>query len=370
MGALLASVVACYVGCLSGTGESLHVLEFDTETGEARLVQSLKGPDGTTYFDLDREGHTLYTCLAERRDGRPAGALVKFALGPDGRIGAMTRLADLPCEAPCHVALSPDGRRLAFAAYVSATCGTVGVDGRGLATFTFPDDETGPCVDRQQKAYAHQAFFKGRGIAGLAGCELGVVDLGCDRIWFFNPVTMERRDDVIRFDAGDGPRHAVLSADGRHLFVLCELSSRVCSFAIGYPLNCIREQPPAFTRSGGWSTLPEGTDMRFSKAAAIRLSDDGKVLMASNRGHDSIAFFGVGEDGALTPRNIAKLRGRFPRDFVPAPGGKFLVAGHKLSDEVQVYRVDWEDGTLSPVGKPLAVKRPLCFKFAPTPLRF
>ena len=350
----LAAIVHCYVGCNGGSPdrEALHVLECDTESGAAKVVQSVKGVSGTTYFQVDKDGKFLYSVIGEKRDGKSVGSAVRFAL--DGwKLGAMERIAELPCEAPCHLALTPDGRRVAFAAYVSATCGTVGVDGRGLAAYTFPDDAPGPCVDRQQKAYAHQVFFVGDGKA------MGVVDLGCDRIRFFDPATMKGAAiPDVRFDAGDGPRHAVWSKCGRFLFVLCELSSNVCSF---------RYDGKSFVRVGKWSMLPPGTDLRTSKAAAIKLTADGKILMASNRGHDSIAFYEVGVDGGLTLKNIAKLRGRFPRDFELMPGEKFLVAGHKMSNEIQVYRFDRAACALEPVGEPIPCWRPLCFKFLPCP---
>ena len=85
--------------------------------------------------------------------------------------------------------------------------------------------------------------------------------------------------------------------------------------------------------------------------------------MASNRGHDSIAFYAVGEDGKLTLRNIAKLTGKFPRDFELMPGEKFMVVGHKMSNEIQIYRFDRAACTLDPVGDPIPCWRPLCFKF-------
>ena len=61
---------------------------------------------------------------------------------------------------------------------------------------------------------------------------------------------------------------------------------------------------------------------------------------------------------------LAKLRGKFPRDFELMPGERFMVVGHKMSDEIQVYRFDRAACTLEPVGDPIAAWRPLCFKFA------
>lgn len=362
---IMASIVHCYVGCNTGSPDkqALHVLECDAETGAAKIVQSVKGVEGTTYFQIDRDGRFLYSVVREKRDTKSASAVVRFPI--DGwKLGAMERLADLPCEAPCHVSLTPDEKRVAFAAYLSATCGTVGIDGKGLKTFTFPDDAMGPNKKRQQKAYAHQTFFLDP--KGVGRGEMGVVDLGCDRIRFFDPVTMSPAGIAdIKFDPGDGPRHAVFSQDGKFLFVLCELTSCVYSFRCPPPSST-----STFQRLGRWSMLPDGFNRwaedgenLVTKAAAIKTTADGKILMASNRGYDSITFFEVGTSGKLTLKNIAKLRGKFPRDFELMPGEKFMVVGHKMSNEIQVYRFDRAACTLEPVGDPIACWRPLCFKF-------
>ena len=47
---LFAALVPCYVGCNTGApdGQTLHVLECDTETGAAKIVQTVKDLQGTT----------------------------------------------------------------------------------------------------------------------------------------------------------------------------------------------------------------------------------------------------------------------------------------------------------------------------------
>ncbi len=359
MMSLAASIVYCYVGCNTGSPDlqAIHVLECNAETGEAKIVQSVKGVQGTTYFQIDGERKNLYSAIGE--NGK--GVIVKFAL--DGhRIGEMTRLAKLPCETPCHISLTPDETRVAFAAYCSATCGTVGIDGKDLRTFVFPDDDMGDNKKRQQKAYAHQTFHLDPSGVGRGG--MGVVDLGCDRVWFFDPKTMERVKGLsIKADRGDGPRHALFlpGSCNKVLYIVNELGSSVSQYAF---------DGARFTLLGKTSMLPEGFNRwaadgenLVTKAAAIKTTADGKILMASNRGHDSIAFYDVGETGSLKLRNVAKLTGKFPRDFELMPGERFMVVGHKMSNEIQVYSFDRDKCTLDPVGKPITAWRPLCFKF-------
>ena len=356
--AMMASIAHCYVGCNTGSEDlqALHVLECDTETGAAKVVQSVKGVQGTTYFQVSHDGQWLYSAVGERRNARPVSWAVRFPIGADGLLGAEERLAELPCEAPCHVSLSPDGSRIFAAAYSSATVVSLAADGSDLKSYVFPDDDVGPNAKRQKKAYAHFTFMT------PDATRLGAVDLGCDRIRFFDPSTLAVDPSLeIKADRGDGPRHAVWSRDGRFLFVLNELGSSVASYAFG---------GRQFAKVGKWSMLPDGFsrweadgETLATKAAAIKLTADGKILMASNRGHDSIAFYSVGVDGRLALRNIARLKGSFPRDFELMPGERFMVVGHKMSNEIQVYRLDREACALTPVGVPIRAWRPLCFKF-------
>ena len=356
---LMATLVKCIVGCNRGAPDlqTLHVLACDPETGAAKIVQSVKGVQGTTYFQQSEDGRFLYTAVAEKPDAAHGSFAVRFPVSADGRLGEMERLVALPCEAPCHVSLSRDGSRVFTAAYSSATVCSFRADGSDLKTYVFPDDDVGPNALRQQKAFAHFTFQT------PDGARLGVIDLGCDRIRFFDPATLAVDSAMeIKSGRGDGPRHAVWSKDGKFLFVLHELGSSVASYAF---------DGKRFRKVGKWSMLPDGYDRweadgktLATKAAAIKLTADGSILMASNRGHDSIAFFAVDPaTGALARRSVAKLTGKFPRDFELMPGERFMVVGHKMSDEIQVYRFDREACSLTPVGAPIPCWRPLCFKF-------
>ena len=375
MNIMIAATVYCIVGCNTGSPDkdALKILECDTETGAAKIVRSIVGCEGTTYFQISKDGKALYSVVAEKVGDKSHGALVKFAL--DGhRVGQITRLAGLSCETPCHVALSPDESVMSVAVYWSGVYGVMALDSRELTTAALPNDAVGPRKDRQQKAFAHQTFYT------PDGKLMGVCDLGCDRVNFYDykkPGGLEKPVVTLKADPGDGPRHALFSNDGKFLFVVNELSSTVTSYAVakgttnlvGASFQDARgrlgEPSLPFKRIGKWSMLPEGCALKETetKAAAIKLTADGKILMASNRGHDSIAFFAVNEDGSLTMKNVAKLTGKFPRDFELMPGEKFMVVGHKMSNEIQVYAFDREKCELKPVGEPIPCWRPLCFKF-------
>lgn len=344
------SWISCAVGSLAGSPDlqAVHVLACDPETGDMRLKHTVRGVRGTSFLTLAPDGGTLYSAIRLADPPAKRSALVAFSVS-GGALGEMRTVAELPCEPPCHLSLSPDGRFMAFAAYFSATAGTVRLTDGRTAIVVHDDALRGPNARRQDKAHAHCTVFT------PDGARLGIVDLGLDRIFFYDPVTMLRDDEMtIVAPPGLGPRHALFSHEGTFLYTVGELGNTVSSYAF---------DGRSFTSVCTESTLPDGW-VGETKASAIRLTGDGELLMASNRGHDSIAFFAVDRaSGVLTPKGVCRLCGRSPRDFRLLPGERYALVGHEASDEIQMYAFDREICTLSPVGAPVKAWKPVSFCF-------
>ena len=80
MNMLFPAVCYCIVGSNVGAPgtEALHILECDNVTGAAKIVQTVKGIEGTTYFQPDKRGETLFSVISEMREGKKRGAAVVF----------------------------------------------------------------------------------------------------------------------------------------------------------------------------------------------------------------------------------------------------------------------------------------------------
>ena len=187
------------------------------------------------------------------------------------------------------------------------------------------------------------------------GKLLFVCDLGLDVVAAYEPEGLARLPECdYRTEPGAGPRHLVFAPSGRNAYLVNELASTVQSFSFDG-----RRLTPTRTLQ----MLPDGFG-GDSKAAAIRISPDGRWVLASNRGHDSIAAFAIADDGSISgPPVISPLTGRFPRDFAFVPGTDIVLCCHKLSDELATYRFDSADGSLSRLGGTLAFERPLAICF-------
>ena len=98
------------------------------------------------------------------------------------------------------------------------------------------------------------------------------------------------------------------------------------------------------------------------------VSPDGRFLYGSNRGDDSLALFKIDTtSGALTPAGHASSGGRTPRHFAIDPSGRWLLAANQDSGSIVVFRLDPSTGRPEPLGRPLAISKPVCVLFASRP---
>jgi 6-phosphogluconolactonase len=347
-----------YIGCYTNEKkEGIHIFETDADNGTFRPVGLVSGIENAIYLTLSKKRPVLYAAQGMPEFGAPAqnGAVAAYAIKGD----ALLPLNHKPIGVtpPCYVALDPDERALVFAEYTNAVAGVFELDADGriadAAPVTVKHTGHGPNPKRQEKAHAHCAEVT------PDGKYLCVVDLGIDRIKVYDFVNRraglkEAEKLTVASDGGAGPRHLVFHPNKRLAFLLHELNNTVSSFFY---------TGDAFVHVQTLDTLP--ADFHdYSKASAVKISADGKLLLASNRGHDSIATFALDTTtGKMERLAITKLAGQSPRDFEFMPGEKFILAGHENSNGLMSYAFDHATGVLTPAHGPFELYRPVYVKF-------
>lgn len=351
-----------YVGSNNeDAGSGLRLLDYEVSSGriaEVRRVEDAKNP---IYFAPSPDGRTLYVAedvAAHAASPDPAlpGGISRFEVAPDGSLRRVQSLA-LAKTVPCHVSVSPDGLVVFWAEYRNGTCGSleVGPGGALSPVSRFKHEgQVGPNAARQEAPHCHWAGL------GPDGRTAWVCDLGLDRVKAYalggeSPAAMAplpERDFIA--PPGTGPRHIAFLPGTDLGFLVTELSSEI--FFLRFPEG---GAPEILDRK---SLLPDGFSGQ-TKAAAVKISPDGAWVLASNRGHDSVAAFRIDrEAGRLVVGARSKLGGPFPRDFAFSPDGSLCVLGHKLAGEVAMYRFDSATGALSQIpGATFAMPKPLVF---------
>jgi 6-phosphogluconolactonase len=156
---------------------------------------------------------------------------------------------------------------------------------------------------------------------------------------------------------GSGPRHFAFHPDGRHAYVINELGNTVT--ALNYDPD-----KGALTELQTVTTLPKGFQ-GMSYTAEVVVHPSGKFLYGSNRGHDSIAIFAIGDDGRLTPVGHQGEGIKTPRNFAVDPTGAYLLVGNQDGNSIAVFRIDAKTGQLEPAGKPVEAPVPVCLRMIP-----
>lgn len=308
-----------YIGTYTnGGGEGIYRIRLGPGSGEARLAARAENPSYLT--PGSGSGAMLYAVL---ETAETEGAVCAFSVEADGSL--LQRAAQATGgRHPCHLCVH--GGRLYAANYSSGSLAVFplknGLPGPALQILRH--EGAGPHPTRQEGPHAHCI------VPVPGGDMLCVADLGLDRLRFSRPCAEGLAlAEELAVNPGAGPRHIVFSGDGRLAWLVCELSNEV------YALR--RERSWAVT--GIYPTLPEGYAGE-STCAAIRLSPDGALLCASNRGHDSVACFRVdAASGALTPAGIFPTGGKTPRDIAFSPDGSLLLAANQDSGTVTALSV-------------------------------
>lgn len=348
-----------FIGTYTGSGsQGIYRLEFDPKTGqlsEPKLAAETASP---SFLAITPNGERLYAVgeLAEF-DGQKTGSVCAFTL--DAKTGELTLInrESSGGTGPCHVSLSSDGRAVFVANYGGGSVASLPVLENGaLGKPASVVQHEGSSIDprRQKGPHAHSISLDPGNRFALAA------DLGLDQllVYRFDPqkATIQPNDPPFAsIEPGSGPRHFAFGKDGRHVYVINELSSTVTAFAYD-PENGRLETIQTI------SSRPEGAE-GVNYPAEIQVHPSGRFLYGSNRRDDTIAIFAIAEDGKLQAVGHQSTGGKNPRHFGIDPTGRFLLAANQDSDSILLFRINQETGQLEPTGQEVEVSKPVCVKF-------
>ncbi len=321
----------CAANAIEENGGGIQIFSAENmEENEFPLMVSFVPMERPSYMVFSRDRRFFYVVGAEKDR---SGYAAVFAVEAEGK--GLRFLAKKATNgiSSCHLITSPDDGFLYCANYVTGSCtefklkdGVFDGEGRVIED----KGETGPAKPRQDHPHAHCTFFT------PDGKYLGIVDLGTDSVFLY-PYTPDKGiESTPSFEykeiPGEGPRHIVFAKDGIHAYLLNELGNTVSSLIY---------KEGTLERIANTSTIPSDFK-RFSKASAIRFSPDERLLVATNRGHESFACFEVKEDHSLILREIIPSCGSSPRDMNFLPGGKMLGVCHEFTNQTVFFPYDME----------------------------
>jgi 6-phosphogluconolactonase (cycloisomerase 2 family) len=276
--------------------------------------------------------------------------------------GHITHVQTVPCggKNPVHLALDSSERSLVVSNHLSQNLAVLAVEENGLLgevrqTLVLAG-EPGPHRTEQPFAKPHFNLFDPSGRFVL------VPDKGCDRVYVFamnGGVLQPAATPFVPTRKGAGPRHIALHPSAPFAYVVNELDSTVTAYTFNgangelQAIQCLPSVPDTFTGN--------------SRAAAIEVSRDGKMLFASNRGADSIAMFRIESgSGRLHFLGAKAAGGKTPRFFAQTPNGQFLMVLNEDSDSIRVLPIAAGTGVLEEAVAQADCASPVCMVFGAT----
>jgi 6-phosphogluconolactonase len=268
-------------------------------------------------------------------------------------------------EDPCYVSLSSDGKIIFVANYSSGNLTALAVEPDGSIAGpveTLAHLGNGPNTERQKSAHVHMV------LPSPDHSYLFATDLGVDRVYAYRLALGNQtfplqpaEPPFATVTAGAGPRHLVFGNDARFLYLIEEMGEAVVVFERDGPrLDAIQTVRVAEKE---W---PDDTG-----AAALHLSPDGKFLYASNRTNaNELMIYSVDpQAGTLRPVGHQSSLGNKPRDFCIDPTGKFLLVANQDSDKLVIFKRNLDTGALVSTGKAVEIGSPVCVQMVPVPER-
>jgi 6-phosphogluconolactonase len=264
--------------------------------------------------------------------------------------GALEPIGSGPlAESLPYITLDATGRWLLGASYgANLVCvNPVGADGRVGAPVQV--------IPTARNAHAIRADRSNRFVF--------VPHLGTDQVFqfLFDESTgrlASNTPPLVQVKAGSGPRHLVISADNRFVYVLNELTATVTCLALDSQTGLLSELDSV-------STLPMDSELRPGAprptpgrevgndiwASDLHLTPDGRFLYAAERTSSTLGALAVDSASGRLSYLGRTTTEKQPRGFAIDPNGRFVVVSGERSDRLSSYAIDASSGALQLVGR-------------------
>ncbi len=356
-----------YIGTYSdAVSGGINSLTMDAISGKVTNCKIAANATNPSFLALSPDGKFLFAVDEIEGYGPGQGGAVSSyrIVRPGGMLEFINRQPSMGAH-PCHLTVSRNGKFVLVANYTGGNAAVLPVSENGTLgepVCVKQHSGKGPNRDRQEKPHAHSITLSPDNQYAY------VCDLGIDKVMIYrfdaesgqlNPASMP----FLQTAPGAGPRHFCFSPDKRRAFVINELNSTLT--ALNYSPS-----DGSLTEIQTLSTLPDDFNGE-NTCADVHVHPNGRYVYGSNRGHDSIAVFGLdSKTGHLIPAGHQPAGGKTPRNFVIDPSGAFLLAANQDSDTINVFKINQENGMPAPTGLSVEVPKPVCLLFTIDNLQF
>lgn len=337
----------------SGESEGIYVYQFDTVSGYSKYRSMVKAVN-PSFLTVSKDEKFVYA-VSENNDN--SAAAYAFSFDKKSSALQLLNMQKTGGADPCNIETDKFGKHVITANYSGGNLTVFDTNNDGsLSAAAQVINFTGKGInsERQEKSHIHCVKYSPN------GRYLYATDLGTDKVYKFD-VSTEKNGSYLnqgnpsffKVPDGSGPRHLTFHPNGKHAYLISELSGTV---------DCFQYQESTGNLIGIQRVVAD--TLKAEGSADIHISPDGKFLYASNRlKGDGIAIFSINQsDGKLTKAGYQET-GLHPRNFIITPNGKYLLVASRDNDAIQIFLRNSVTGLLEDTYKNIELDMPVCLKF-------
>ncbi len=333
--------------------KGIYHCELNIEDGSLSICSTESCCESPTFLALHPTGQYLYAI-----NDKPYSAhLSSYAIEADTGVLRYINQQYSNGAGMSHLSIDKCGRFAVTADYLSGNVNSwkLGVDGTIEKMVSYIRHSGCGPTKKQDAAHPHSADFT------PDGNHVIVADLGNDRVYLYDYdsstgiLRPSLYQPYIDMYPGDGTRHCLFHPNGKWLYVINELSNTVS--VLDYDID-----------TGGLSfkqrvnTLPDDFN-QHSFTAELLIPTSGKFLLATNRGHDSIAVFDIEQDSGRLDYDSARhfsSGGREPRSICFSRDENLLIVANQEENAVTVFAFDTSKGIIGDSISSVYIPKPTC----------
>jgi 6-phosphogluconolactonase len=349
-----------YIGTYThAASKGIYAYRFSPSNGEIVSLGLAAETAHPSFLIVHPNHRFLYAVNEHESPTEPGNTISAFAM--DTKTGKLTFLNRVSSKGigPCHIAIDKTGQALVAANFGSGSVAAFPIhrDGKlGEASAFIQHQGSSIDPERQTGPHAHCVLFSPDNRFVI------VADRGLDKVFVYrfnrSNGSLEVNDPpFVSLHPGWGPRHLAFHPNGKYLYLISEMGSRLTTLSYDAASGALHEIQTI-------SALPEGFSGK-NVSAEVQVDRSGRFVYGSNRGDNSIGVFAIDAHvGTLTPIQHISTEGKTPRNFSLDPTGTYLFAANQDSANVVIFRVSPATGKLTPTGKVLTgASEPACVLF-------
>ena len=331
----------------------IEVYSVNAVTGKPSLLYTKENANAS-YLTLANEGKLMYAVSEGSKD---ASSVNSYKLNSNNEFEKINNSA-IKGAGPCFITYRSESKTVYTANYTSGSLSVFKTNEDGaLLPIAQEIKYNGSSIDkaRQEASHAHNV------VLSLDHSYLLVTDLGGDKIYqhkIYADGLVDENYTAISITPGNGPRHFVFDATGKHGYLISEMSGTVDVFTIDQnKFNKVQ------------SIIADTSSTKASKGSGdIHISPSGKWLISTNRvTSNELTIFKIGENGLLTKMYHQPVAEK-PRNFSFTPLGNFVFVASQNDDKVQIFSFDDATGKLTNTNQDMKINAPVCLVFSSDPM--